>query len=410
MPFGLCTAPGTFQRTVNLIFADYYNKGIAVYIDDIVVYAADEKRHLELLEVVLTRLKENGLFMNLMKSWFGYQSIKYLGIIVDHQGIQPDPDKIRAVKELKVPHDISSLRRFLGSVGYFRRFIAGFAQKASPLTKLLRKDTNWMWEKEHEAAWRELKDYLTQAPIVLTLPHPEWKWILDTDASGSAIAGVLQQEDTEGRCHVVSYASKTLSDTQRKWTIRELEAFAIVWATLYFAEYLRHKTFVVRTDHESLRWLWKTDNKRIARWALALQEFNMHIEYRQGKYQQHVDIFTRDVEISPWEDSVTDRIALTAKVATVKAPPDVTRIAHAFPSVEVFKAAQASDENIKRYPLVENKGLWYTKTGKVFVPESLRRKVLYFFHFGRAGGHQGINRTFNRLSKTFWWKNLKNRK
>jgi len=195
--------------------------------------------------------------------------LERLGVIVDEMGMRPDPDKLRVVEDLKVPVDVPALRRFLGSVGYFRRFISEFAQRAVPLTK----DAQWEWTEKQETAFKDLKSCLMRSPIVLSLPHPTWKWILDTDASGIAVAAVLQQQDAQGKCHVVAYASKTLTEGQKKWSIRELEALAIVWATL-FAEYIRHQTFLVRTDHESLRWLWRTDNKRVARWALARESIS----------------------------------------------------------------------------------------------------------------------------------------
>lgn len=118
---------------------------------------------------------------------------------------------------------------------------------------------------------------------------------MDTDASTAAIAGVLQQEDPRIN-RVVAYCSKFLTETEQRWSIREIEAYAIVWSILHSREFLIHTNFVVRTDHESLKWVWQTErNKRIARWTLALQEFQFEIHYRAGKYQQHVDIFSRDI-------------------------------------------------------------------------------------------------------------------
>ena len=133
---------------------------------------------------------------------------------------------------------------------------------------------------------------------------------------------------------------------EQVWPIRELEAFAIVWAILHFAEYLRgQECFTVRTDHESLKWLWGTDNKRVARWALALQEFQFKVLYQKGSNHHHVDIFTRDVPITPMDESLTNRIALTADVFTVapvcqlqRDPCDVT-----FPTVEEFKEEQQKE-------------------------------------------------------------------
>ena len=409
MPFGLCNAPATFQRLVDSIFEKYIGHGIGVYIDDIVIYANTEEAHDDLLDLVLRMLMDNGLFLNMSKSMFGYRRVKYLGMIVDGQGIHPDPAKVLLVSKLQPPRDVVGLRRFLGTVGYFRQFIQGFASRAEALTQLLRRGASWDWMNEQQKAFEDLKSVLQKEPIVLSFPHPGWPWVLDTDASGTQVAAVLQQTDPLGRHHVISYASRCLTMQEQLWPIRELEAFAIVWAILHFAEYLRGEAcFTVRTDHESLKWLWGTDNKRVARWALALQEFQFRVLYQKGSRHHHVDIFTRDVPITPMDEALTDRIALTANVFTVAAtcqlqkdPWDVT-----FPTVENFKVEQQKEPH-QDPPLECVNGLLLNRFGRVYVPVSLRRQLMYFYHFSRAGGHQGVTRTYNRMSRNFWWSNMK---
>ena len=178
---------------------------------------------------------------------------------------------------------------------------------------------------------------------MLDLPKPQWSWVLDTDASGAAIAGVLQQKDESNNYRVVAYGSRALTEGEQKWSIRELEVFAIVWSILHYAEYLRNQTFTVRTDHESLKWLWKTDNKRIARWALALQEFSFQIEYRRGKTQCHVDIFTRVLPITPLEDTLTDRIAARASLFKVEPVAPTSLFDPPFPAVDDFKCVPVKE-------------------------------------------------------------------
>ena len=410
MPFGLCNAPATFQRLVDTIFAKYIGHGIGVYLDDIVIYSNTQEGHDDLLDLVLRVLITHRLFLNMSKSMFGYRRVKYLGMIVDGEGIHPDPAKVLLVSKLQPPSDVAGLRRFLGTVGYFRQFIKGFASRAEPLTQLLRRDSSWDWSAEHQKSFEDLRGVLQEEPIVLSFPRPEWPWVLDTDASGTQVAAVLQQTDPLGRAHVVAYASRCLTIHEQLWPIRELEAFAIVWGILHFAEYLRGQPcFTVRTDHESLKWLWRTDNKRVARWALALQEFQFKVLYQKGSHHHHVDIFTRDVPITPMDEALTDRIALSANVFTVAQvcqlrgdPLDVI-----FPSVEDFKEEQKKEESVSQLPLECVNGLWMNRCGRVYVPMTLRTALMYFFHFSRTGGHQGITRTYNRMSRHFWWGSMK---
>ena len=410
MPFGLCNAPATFQRLVDGIFEDLIGHGVGVYIDDIVIYAPTAERHDELLKSVLQTLIDNGLYLNISKSKFGFRRVKYLGMIVDGDGIHPDPEKVQLISKLQPPSDIPRLRRFLGTVGYFRQFVMGFAERAEPLTNLLRRNVPWRWAHEQQKAFEELRDALQQQPIVLIFPRNDWPWILDTDASGTQVAAVLQQTDSLGRPHVVACASRCLTEFEQKWPIRELEAFAIVWSILHFAEYLRGQpTFTVRTDHESLKWLWNTDNKRVARWALALQEFQFKVLYQKGSQHHHVDIFTRDVPTTPMEDALTDRVAMTANVFTVAPVCELQpgRDEAVFPSVDNFKEEQQKEDHGANSQLENVNGLLVNRFGRVYVPRTLRNQLLYFFHFGRTGGHQGITRTYNRMSRNFWWTSMK---
>ena len=409
MPFGLCNAPATFQRLVDSVFDKYIGHGVGVYIDDIVIYADSAEKHDDILDMVLRALIRNGLFLNIKKSMFGYRRVRYLGMIVDGNGIHPDPAKVALVSRLQPPEDVTGLRRFLGTMGYFRQFIKGFASRAEALTQLLKRGTPWSWAQEQQAAFEDLRNVLGQEPIVLSFPHPSWPWVLDTDASGTQVAAVLQQMDPHNRPHVIAYASRCLSLQEQVWPIRELEAFAIVWAILHFAEYLRgQECFTVRTDHESLKWLWGTDNKRVARWALALQEFQFKVLYQRGSNHHHVDIFTRDVPTTPMDETLTNRIALTADVFTVTPvcqlqsdPCDVT-----FPTVEEFKQEQQKEAN-RDQSLECMNGLLVNRYGRVYVPPSLRRQLMFFYHFSRAGGHQGITRTYQRMAQHFWWTRMK---
>ena len=129
---------------------------------------------------------------------FGYRRVKYLGMIVDGDGVHPDPAKMALVSQLQPPRDVVGVRRFLGTIGYFRQFIECFANRAEPLTCLLRRGVPWNWGQEQQNAFEDLRGTLMREPIVLSFPHPEWPWVLDTDASGTQVAAVLQQTDPLG--------------------------------------------------------------------------------------------------------------------------------------------------------------------------------------------------------------------
>ena len=161
-------------------------------------------------------------------------------MIVDGSGIHPDPAKVAFLKAA-TPRGFTGLRRFLGTLGYFRQFIKGFAQSSRGTdTIVAKRGTPWSWTQEQQAAsFEDLRSVLGKSRSCYHSLTLSWPWVLDTDASGTQVAAVLQQMDPHNRPRVIAYASRCLSLQEQVWPIRELEAFAIVWAILHFAEYLR---------------------------------------------------------------------------------------------------------------------------------------------------------------------------
>lgn len=198
-----------------------------MYIDDIVVYTIDLESHYKLLEEVLTRLQKTGLYINIKKSRFLCSSIVYLGYEVGGGVLKIDESRRSTLLKLARPADRKGVRRFLGAVGYFRKFVPKFAKLAAPLYELLHQNYEWQWSGRCEEAFVTLKAMLGETPIFLALADRSQPYILDTDASTSAIAGVLMQGGPNGE-QAVAYASRTLTETERNWPIRELEAYAIV--------------------------------------------------------------------------------------------------------------------------------------------------------------------------------------
>ena len=140
MPFGLTNAPATFQATMNELFYPYLRKFVLVFFDDILVYCKTWKEHLKHLEEVLSVLEKNQFYAKLSKCTFGQKEVEYLGHIISREGVQVDPNKIKAIKEWPKPKNISKLRGFLGLIGYYRRFIKNYAHLMAPLTNLLNKN------------------------------------------------------------------------------------------------------------------------------------------------------------------------------------------------------------------------------------------------------------------------------
>ncbi|KAL8570087.1 hypothetical protein ACOMHN_033766 [Nucella lapillus] len=133
MPFGLCSAPSTFQRLMNSGMNDLLFQVLLVYLNDILVYSRTFPEHLERLRIVLTRLREMGLKLNPAKCKFAKRSVEYLGYTISAEGIQTEEGKIQAVTDWPIPETLKDLRSYLGFTFYYRRFVAGFARIAGPL-------------------------------------------------------------------------------------------------------------------------------------------------------------------------------------------------------------------------------------------------------------------------------------
>ena len=184
------------------------------------------EQHAKRLDMVFQRLEEANLYIQLTKCNFAVTEVEYLGHIVSDKGIRPDPKKISAIVNYPQPKTVRDIRAFLGLVGYYRRFIKHFADIAKPLTELIKKDTDFVWNTSQEEAFKTLTTALCEEPV---LKYPDFTkpFILSTDASGVAVGAVLSQKNN-GYEHPVAYASRQLNKAERNYGGTERESF-LLW-------------------------------------------------------------------------------------------------------------------------------------------------------------------------------------
>ena len=224
MSFGLTNAPAVFMDYMNRIFRPYLDKFVVVFIDDILIYSKTHEEHEQHLRLVLEVLKEKKLYAKLSKCEFWLEEVKFLGHVVSKGGIAVDPSKIEAVMNWDRPTTVTEIRSFLGLAGYYRRFIKGFSQIALPLTKLTRKNTQFLWNPDCEKSFQDLKGRLTSTPVLI-LPDPNVPYEVYCDASGKGLGCVLMQNR-----QVVAYASRQLKPHEVNYPTHDLELAAIVFA------------------------------------------------------------------------------------------------------------------------------------------------------------------------------------
>lgn len=336
MPFGLKTAPATFQRAMDNILRGLQGIHCLVYLDDIIIFSSSLQEHVQKLRTVFDRLRQTNLKIQLDKSEFLRKEVLYLGHTITKDGLKPNSDKIDAVLNYPLPKTTTDIRSFLGLVGYYRRFIKDFSKVTQPLTACLKKRNKIVIDQKYTDAFEKCKELLISAPL-LQYPDYEKPFILTTDASNVAIGAVLSQ-GTVGTDKPVAYASRTLSDTESRYSTIERELLAIVWAVKHFRPYLYGRKFTIYTDHAPLRWVQnlKEPNSKLTRWGLRLQEYDYDIIYKNGKQNSNADALSRiklnaldsdsdadismkvqvdnqDLKIREHLDELEDRVAKLAK-------------------------------------------------------------------------------------------------
>ena len=293
MPFGLSTAPATFERLMEIVMRGVQWKRCLVYLDDVICIGRTAGEALENLACVLERLRRAGLKLKPGKCELFRKQVNFLGHVVSERGIECDPSKIEALREWKAPTTLTELRAYLGFVGYYRKFIPSFATVAEPLNDLLRKDVEFRWTTRCQEAFDQLKEPLLKAPLLI-YPDMEEDFILDTDASGFGIGGVLSQR-RDGAERVVAYASRALRDTQRRYCTTKRELLAVVSMVHHFRHYLWGRRFLLRTDHASLKWLmnFRDAEGMVARWAARIAAYDFTCEVRPGDKHGNADGMSR---------------------------------------------------------------------------------------------------------------------
>ncbi len=450
MPFGLCNAPATFERLMEKVLSGLHWKTCLVYIDDIIVFGSTLDSHLQRLEEVLKRITEANLKVSPSKCQWLRPSVKFLGHIVSEEGITTDPEKVEAVKNWPTPTKTRDVRAFLGLCSYYRRFIRGFADIARPLHKLTEKDRPFSWTVDCETAFQELKKSLSTAPV-LSYPTPDDPFILDTDASGFGLGGVLSQL-REGKEYVIAYYSHALSKTEQQYCVTRRELLAVVSCLKHFHHYVFGRHILVRTDHGALRWLmgFKNPEGQMARWLEVIGTYDLEVQHRAGRLYGNADGMSRrpcdDCKHCSRQDekevdmSVRRICAITGTHEEIKVP-EVAPWMQVW-TTEELKSWQMEDpalakviqwkssgerppwQDIKHesqdtkvywtmWPILEeHHGLLYkryTDEGamksslQLVAPPRIRLQVMYYLHSQRIAGHLGVKKTSHNIRRRFWW-------
>ena len=293
MPFGLCNAPSTFARLMELVLKGLHWKICLIYLDDVIVMAPTFEEELERLKQVFEQLAQAGLKLKPKKCFLFWKRVSSLGHVVTEEGITADPGKVEQVRTWPVPESSMEVKSFLGLASYYHRFIPAFSTVAQPLYKLTEAKTEFVWTGQCQQAFDSLKGLLTSARV-LAYPTREGKFVLDTDASDHGI-GVALSQLQDGVERPIAFASRTWSKSERNYCVTHHELLAIVEFVKQHRHYLQGARFSIRTDHAPLRSVInaKDPEGQLAPWIEFLSAFHFEIQYRAGQRHQNADALSR---------------------------------------------------------------------------------------------------------------------
>lgn len=418
MPLGLCNAPAVFQRMMNTIFYDLLDRGVIIYLDDILIYGETEEEVTQLTLEVLKRLREHKLFVKPGKCQVLVRKVEFLGIIVAEGMIEMDPGKLDAIKEWPAPTKVKEVQSFLGFCNFYRRFIPGYSKIARPLHELTRKEQKWEWLQKHHLAFQGVKDEFKVGKVLMH-PNPDKQFFIECDSSGYATGAELSQLDDSGIRKPVAFFSKSMQPAEQNYDIHDRELLALVRSLQQRRHYAEGAKFpvLVTSDHKNLEIFrtTKTLMPRQARWAEFLSGIDLVIQHQSGKDAARSDTLSRRVDHKPTdypecEDQIfTDEQFLrAAKAVAYGVELDIIRrITEATktdtmvqPEIEIIKAKKGKP--YEDWTLTE--GLLRRK-GKIYIPlnEEIRKDLLYRYHDLRLTGHKGPKQTTAIIQRHYWW-------
>ena len=317
VPMGPKGAPSYFQhQMVNTVLPGLVHVMCEVYLDDICVYAQTVEELCTRLDQVLERFKKYNLTLNPDKCRFGMSEVEYVGHVISKEGLSFSDAKLDKVKTFRKPETAKALREFVGLVSYFRDHIDHLVEKIEPLQTAITSSKGkgrLTWTGSMNQAFETIKEAVINCPILhwLIPGHPVY---VHTDASDFGIGAYLFQI-VDGKETPISFISKTLNSTERKWATPEKEAYAIFYALTKWEHYLRDIKFILRTDHYNLTYINNEPKQKVQRWKLAIQQYDFGIEYIPGPKNIVADGLSRFCPFEPEEEQ--DTFSLNALIANI---------------------------------------------------------------------------------------------
>ena len=417
LPYGVSSAPAQFQGVMENLLGDI--PCTVVYFDDILVTGPTESESWRNLDTVLSKLESSGAKLKREKCVFGAEEVEFLGHKVSKKGIKPLENKVQALVEAAAPTSVTQLKAYLGLLNYYGRFLQNLSSELHPLHVLLRKGQKWFWGHKQQKCFDNTKKMILSAKV-LAHYDPIRPLILQVDSSQYGIGVVLSQTLEDGTEHPVAFGSRTLNDSEKKYSQLDKEGAAVIFGLKKFHKYLFGRNFTIVTDHLPLVSLFGEGKKvpeiaspRVQRWALTLSAYEYKIVFKPGRNHGNSDCFSRLPLPDTEEDAEdTDRVLLIndlqdCSFVSAKQIAAWTKRDKVLSSVHEYLLKGWSNNDRRpdlqpyknrRQELSVHDGciLWGSR---VVIPMKGRKLVMQELH----SAHPGINKMKGLARSYVWW-------
>lgn len=427
MPFGISIASEVFQHALQGYFKDI--QGLKIYIDDILIFAKDKAQHDFILKQFLEKASQINLKLNKDKLQLGQASVKFLGHIISGEGIKPQTSKVQAIENMLPPTNVKELQRFLGVVNYLGKFISNLSQETVCMRSSLKKNVPWSWTPNHQAEFENLKKIITSVPV-LTYYDPTKPITLSVDSSQDTMGAVLLHGQNP-----IAYASKSLTECQKRYSQIEKELLAILWGCLKFDTYIYGQTITVHTDHKPLISIFKKPLAdvpcRLQRMMLKLQSYDLSVIHIPGKLMFIADTLSRakikDNNLPDHSDKILETLNEDLRVHALFLINSINVTDRKLEEIRRETEKDVALGHVKRYALdgwplskrsVEDTvrqfynikddlhvidGILF-KQRSIVIPSSLRKNMLERMHVG----HLGMSKTKQLVRGVIFWPGMNN--
>ncbi|BES92812.1 Hypothetical Protein NTJ_05622 [Nesidiocoris tenuis] len=412
LSFGIKTAPAEFNRIMDQILREIPK--CEYYFDDIVVHGETKEECAENLDACLRQLQKFDLHLNQRKCVFFEEQIDFLGHVVKYNAISKSPKKVAAIMEMPRPSNIEALRRFLGMVTYYSRFIKNASTLTAPLRNLLKNNTRFKWTAKHEAAFIRLKQEVASDTVLMPF-DPQLPVQLACDASPHGVAGILSHI-VNGVERPIAFASRSLTPAEQGYSQLDREALAIIFAVDHFYQYLFARPFSLVTDNKPLVRIFhenakipKMTSARLQRYAAFLSGFNYTVNFRKGEENSNVDCLSR----APLKGPVNQTDSAINKEVHQIFEASINQIESSTLTYEALQEAYRNDEKLSQLvqELRENRiedteftinsGILF-RGPRVVIPTAMQPAVLDELH----RTHIGVTKMKQLARRYVYWKSI----